>query len=91
MGDSFTDRKTWPDEAQRLLAARRIAIDGFNLGVSGYGTTQEFRGRRMKLDTRPRQNISIDGEIAARTPVTVTVARGAIEVAAPRDGQFDAA
>ena len=53
-----------------------------------YGTTSEFRGRRMKLDTRPRQNISIDGEIAARTPVTVSVARGAIEVAAPREGLF---
>ena len=56
-----------------------------------HGTTQEFRGRRMKLDTRPRQNISIDGEIAARTPVTISVARGAIEVAAPREGQFDPA
>ncbi len=53
-----------------------------------HGTTREFRGRKMRLDTRPRQNISIDGEIAARTPVTVSVARGAIEVAAPRDGQF---
>ena len=34
--------------------------------------------------------ISIDGEIAAKTPVTVSVARGAIEVAAPREGQFPA-
>jgi YegS/Rv2252/BmrU family lipid kinase len=55
-----------------------------------HGTTCEFRGRRMRLDTRPRQNISVDGEIAARTPVTVTVARGAIEVAAPAEGQFEA-
>ena len=39
----------------------------------------------MTLDARPRQKISIDGEIAARTPVTVEVARGAIEVAAPRE------
>ncbi|MCY7339140.1 MAG: diacylglycerol kinase, partial [Sphingomonas bacterium] len=45
-----------------------------------HGTTREFRGRKMRLDTRPHQNISIDGEIAARTPVTVSVARGAIEV-----------
>jgi len=42
VGDSFTDRKPWPDEAQRLLTDRGIAVDGFNLGVSGYGTTQEF-------------------------------------------------
>ena len=53
-----------------------------------HGTTCEFRGTTMKLTTRPRLDISIDGEIAARTPVTVSAARGAIEVAAPRDGQF---
>ena len=57
---------------------------------SRHGTTCEFRGRKMILKTRPRLNISIDGEIAARTPVTVSVARGAIEVAAPREGQFAA-
>ncbi len=57
---------------------------------SRHGTTCEFRGRKMILKTRPRLNISIDGEIAARTPVTISVARGAIEVAAPRDGQFAA-
>ena len=55
---------------------------------SRHGTTCEFRGRRMRLVTRPELDISIDGEIAARTPVTVSVARGAIEVVAPRDGQF---
>ena len=48
-------------------------------------TVTEWRGRRMSLEARPTQKISIDGEIAARTPVVVEVARGAIEVAAPRD------
>jgi len=48
-------------------------------------TVTEWRGRKMTLEARPSQKISIDGEIAARTPVTVEVARGAIEVAAPRD------
>ena len=48
-------------------------------------TVTEWRGTRMTLDARPRQKISIDGEIAARTPVKVEVAKGAIEVAAPRD------
>jgi YegS/Rv2252/BmrU family lipid kinase len=48
-------------------------------------TVTEWRGRRMILDARPSQKISIDGEIAARTPVVVEVARGAIEVAAPRE------
>lgn len=53
-----------------------------------HGTTREFRGRKLKLETRPHLKISIDGEIAAKTPVTVSVARDAIEVAAPRDDQF---
>ena len=57
---------------------------------SRHGTTCEFRGRKMILKTRPRLKISIDGELAAKTPVTVSVARGAIEVAAPRDDQFPA-
>ncbi len=57
---------------------------------SRHGTTCEFRGRKMILKTRPRLKISIDGEIAAKTPVTVSVARGAIEVAAPFPGQFAA-
>ena len=48
-------------------------------------TTTEWRGKRMTLEARPSQKISIDGEIAARTPVVVEVARGAIEVAALRD------
>jgi diacylglycerol kinase family enzyme len=47
-------------------------------------TVTEWRGRKMILYARPRQKISVDGEIAAKTPVTVEVARGAIEVAAPR-------
>ena len=47
-------------------------------------TVTEWRGRKMRLEARPRQKISVDGEIAAETPVTVEVARGAIEVAAPR-------
>ena len=50
--------------------------------------TREFRGSRMIVGTRPQLDISVDGEISARTPVTVDVARRAIEVAAPRDGQF---
>ena len=50
-------------------------------------TVTEFRGREMRIETRPRLNISIDGEVTARTPVTVSVARGAIEVAAPLEEQ----
>ncbi len=48
-------------------------------------TVSEYRGRELSIKTRPRQNISIDGELSARTPVKVTVARAAVWVAAPRD------
>lgn len=46
--------------------------------------TEEFRGKKLLLDTKPHQRISIDGEILARTPVTVQVAQRAIEVVVPR-------
>ncbi|MEA1073188.1 diacylglycerol/lipid kinase family protein [Sphingomonas sp. LY160] len=48
-------------------------------------TTTEWRGTSMRLEARPRQKISIDGEISAKTPVTVHIADGVIEVAAPKD------
>ena len=53
-----------------------------------HGTTREFRGTSIQLNTRPNLKISIDGEVAAKTPVTVSIARHVIEVAAPRNGQF---
>lgn len=46
-------------------------------------TTVEFRGTSLRLDTRPHQAASIDGEVLARTPLTVSVAKKAIEVVAP--------
>lgn len=46
-------------------------------------TVSEFRGARLGLDTRPRHRISIDGEVLARTPVTVRVAERAIDVVVP--------
>ena len=48
-------------------------------------TVTEWRGKTLRLEARPKQKISIDGEIAAKTPVTVCVAKGAIEVAAARE------
>lgn len=44
---------------------------------------QEFHAPELKLDTRPRHGISIDGEVLARTPVTVRVAQRAIDVVVP--------
>lgn len=52
-------------------------------------TVTEWRGHELKLEARPTQKISIDGEIAAETPVMVRVADACIEVAAPRAGQME--
>jgi YegS/Rv2252/BmrU family lipid kinase len=46
-------------------------------------TTREFHGSRLTVETRPRQRISIDGEVLARTPVVAQVAECAIEVVVP--------
>jgi YegS/Rv2252/BmrU family lipid kinase len=47
--------------------------------------TEEFHGKAFTLTTHPRQRISIDGEVLAKTPVVAKVAPGAIEVAVPAD------
>ena len=45
--------------------------------------TREFHARRISIDTRPRQRISIDGEVLAKTPAVAEVAERAIEVVVP--------
>ena len=44
----------------------------------------EFHGTRLKLDTDPEMDVSIDGELATKTPITVSVAPDAVTIAAPR-------
>jgi YegS/Rv2252/BmrU family lipid kinase len=51
-------------------------------------TVTEFHAREFHIKARPRQKISIDGELAAGTPVTVGVARAAVWVAAPSREQL---
>ena len=48
-----------------------------------HAATEEFHARRLRVETRPRQRISIDGEVVARTPATVEVAERAIEIVVP--------
>lgn len=50
LGDSFTHGRLWPGEAQRILAADGMAVNGVNLGVSGYGTVQEWLKLQRHLD-----------------------------------------
>ena len=44
----------------------------------------EFRGTRMRIDTRPRMRVSIDGELGPETPFEAWAVPDAIYVAAPR-------
>ena len=50
---------------------------------SRHDTVREFRGPRMRIDTRPRMRVSIDGEIGPETPFEARAAPDAILVAAP--------
>lgn len=46
---------------------------------------EEFHGTRLRIDTKPRQKISIDGEVLASTPAIIEVAHKAIEVVVPAE------
>lgn len=48
------------------------------------GTVREFRGRSFRIETDPPLPISIDGEVDAKTPVEVKLARRAMWMAVPR-------
>ena len=47
-------------------------------------TVREFRGKKLRIDTRPRQRVSIDGELGPETPIEVSVAPAAVKVVVPR-------
>ena len=43
----------------------------------------EFRGHKLRIETEPVMDVTIDGELAKKTPITVWVARHAVDVAVP--------
>ncbi len=45
---------------------------------------REFRGRKLVVSTNPPMEVSIDGEVAATTPLEVSAIPDAVTVAAPR-------
>jgi YegS/Rv2252/BmrU family lipid kinase len=47
-------------------------------------TVREFHGKVMKIDTRPRLRVSIDGELGPEMPIEASIAPGAVKVVAPR-------
>ncbi len=49
LGDSFTDGVSWPLFAQGEAQKDGMHFEGFNLGVAGYGTTQELLKLRQYI------------------------------------------
>jgi diacylglycerol kinase family enzyme len=45
---------------------------------------REFHGKWMRITTRPRMRVSIDGELGPETPFEVSVLPDAVMVASPR-------
>lgn len=48
-------------------------------------TVREFRGRELRISTKPKMRVSIDGELGPETPFTAGVAPAAVVVAAPKE------
>lgn len=44
---------------------------------------REFAGKEFKLSTRPRLKVSIDGEVAAETPLDISAVPDAVTIAVP--------
>ena len=53
--------------------------------ASRHETMREFTGERIRIDTKPRMPVSIDGEVGPETPFEAWVVPNAIFVAAPRE------
>ena len=51
-------------------------------------TVREFHGTKMRVTTRPRMRVSIDGELGPETPFEVSVLPDAVMVAAPSEEQI---
>jgi YegS/Rv2252/BmrU family lipid kinase len=51
---------------------------------SRHKTVREFAGRQMRIETRPRMRVSIDGELGPETPFEARAVPDAVYVAAPR-------
>jgi len=54
-------------------------------------SVREFHAPRVRIDTRPRMRVSIDGELGPETPFEAKAVPEAIHVAAPSEGASPAA
>jgi YegS/Rv2252/BmrU family lipid kinase len=78
--EAVTGRSLWRLGWSWLAAVLRLS--------QSKSETVEFRGTEFRISTRPRLLVAIDGENSTRTPITVRIARGAIEVAAPAGAPY---
>ena len=55
LGDSFIQGKNWPKEARAEAEKKGVRFQGYNLGVSGFGTYQEYLKFKREFDShRPK-------------------------------------
>ena len=52
---------------------------------SRHDAVREFRAARLKIDTKPRMRVSVDGELGPETPFEASAVPHAVTVAAPRE------
>ena len=52
---------------------------------SRHQTVREFHGKKMRISTRPKMRVSIDGELGPETPFEAWAVPDAVYVAAPRE------
>ena len=52
---------------------------------SRHDAVREFRAARLRIDTKPRMRVSIDGELGPETPFDAWAVPQAVTVAAPRE------
>jgi len=75
----------------QIVAGRSIAKLGWSYFASAaklkarHQTVREFVGRKFTLSTKPRVRVSIDGEVAAETPLEISALPDGVTIAAPRD------
>ena len=73
----------------QVVRGRSLLRLAYNYGARLLGRpsgpeVRDFNGRELKISTRPKMRVSIDGEIGPETPFTAAVAEAAVTIAAPR-------
>jgi YegS/Rv2252/BmrU family lipid kinase len=77
----------------QVVTGRSLAKLGWSYFASAaklrarHQTVREFVAKEFRLSTKPRMKVSIDGEVAAETPLEISAIPDAVTIAAPREQQ----